>query len=81
MILSLVIATLAMSMAASAAAWNAARLVGWRTVLTRPIGWLRPPPGVDPAVWRHKRRFWMCFYGAFAWSMALQLVLFMRQSA
>jgi hypothetical protein len=74
------IAAVVMLAVAVVSACNAVRLGAWRALLSRHQGWFRAPPGVDPAFWRHGRRFWMCFVGYFACGIVMQAMMLVRRS-
>jgi hypothetical protein len=76
----LAIAAFVMLAVAVVSAWNAVRLGGWQALLSGHQGWFRAPPGVDPAFWRHRRRFWMCFVGYFACGIVMQASMLVRRS-
>ena len=59
----MLIATLVMFAVAFVSALDTVQIGGWRLLFSGPIGWFQPPPGLDPAVWRRRRRSAMCFYG------------------
>jgi len=75
------IAMLVMLTVGLLSAWSAVHIGGWRLLFSGPIGWFQPPSGLDPAVWRHRRRFWTCFFGTLACNILLQFLLFIRPSA
>jgi hypothetical protein len=76
----LVIAAVVMFAVAFVSAWIAVRFGGWRATLSGHEGWLRAPPGVDPAFWQHRRRLYMCFYGYVACGIVMQIFMLVRRS-
>ena len=79
--LVLAVAGLVTMAVAFLSALSAVWIVGWRAAFSGRFGLLQAPPGVDPAAWRHMRRFWMCYWGALACTILLQFLLFIRPSA
>lgn len=80
-ILILLVVDLVMMTVGFLSALSAVWVVGWRTAFSVRFDLHQAPLGVDPAVWRHMRRFWICLFGTGACSILLQFLLFMRYSA